>query len=59
MDSNFLIVLIAIGALGAAGFFLPYLFGDSYYFSKWRLVFVISIIGLIWILLTPNGCQFS
>ena len=52
------IAIIALLALGAAGFFLPYLFGDSYYFAKWRLVFVFCLIGLVWILLTPNGCQF-
>ena len=58
MDSNMMIAIVAIGALGAAGFLLPYLFGDSYYFAKWRLVAVVSVIGIIWILLTPHGCQF-
>lgn len=55
---NMGIVIIAVAALGAAGFFLPYLFGDSYYFAKWRLVFVVFLVGLVWILLTPHGCQF-
>ena len=58
MDSSMVIIFIAVGALAAAGFLLPPLIGDSYYFAKWRLVAVLFVILFIWILLTPNGCQF-
>ena len=59
MDSSMLTVIILVAALAGAGFLLPNLFGDSYYFAKWRLVGVLFVVCLIWILLTPNGCHFS
>ena len=59
MDQSMMIVIGCIAALGLAGFLLPFVFGDSYYFKKWRYVSVFCVIMIIWILLTPNGCHFG
>ena len=59
MDQNAVMLFVGMGVLAAAGFFLPYLLGDSYYFRKWRLVSVFFVVIMIWVLLTPNGCHFG
>ena len=51
------VVIAAVAVLAAAEFILPHFIGDSYYFAKWRVVAVFFVIMLVWILLTPNGCQ--
>lgn len=54
-----LMVIGLMAILVGAGLILPYLLGDSYYFRKWRWLGVFFVIGLVWILLTPHGCQLS
>ena len=56
MESLLPFFLIAIG-FTAWGFFGPALTGGTYHEAKWRIVGPLLILGLLWIILTPNGCS--
>ena len=59
MNSGMMVVIGLLVVLAIGGFVLPMFRGDTYHSAKWRIVVVVCILGLIWILLTPNGCNLS
>lgn len=57
MDARTVVTLGVIALVVIAGFLLPYFVGNTENAARWRFVVSLIAVALIWLLLTPYGCN--